>query len=107
MAEVCDYGEWKTGMKMEGIIFSSTSIGNKAGAGLGSAVLGWLLAFAAYNGQAAVQSAHTIAVEKAAMAFPPLLCNLFILFCLSLCNLDKIMPEIQKALQKGTNKNDK
>lgn len=99
LAEVCDYGEWKTGFKMEGIIFSSTSIGNKAGAGIGSAILGWLLAFAAYDGQLAVQSAHTIAVEKAAMAFSPLLCNLFILLCLFLCNLDKIMPDIQKELR--------
>ncbi|WP_059066381.1 MFS transporter [Mediterraneibacter massiliensis] len=103
LAEVCDYGEWKTGMKMEGIIFSSTSIGNKAGAGLGAAILGWLLAFAAYDGQLVAQSAHTIAVEKAAMAFSPLVCNLLILLCLSLCNLDKIMPEIQKTLRKEKN----
>lgn len=101
LAEICDYGEWKTGLKMEGIIFSSTSIGNKAGAGIGSAILGWLLFFAAYNGQLAVQSAHTVAVEKAAMAFSPLLCNLLILLCLFLCNLDKLMPTIQKELGKN------
>lgn len=49
IADACDYGEWKTGIRSEGLLASSQSIGSKIGIGFGSALTGWILAFAGYN----------------------------------------------------------
>ena len=50
VADVIDYGEWKTGVRLDGLTNSATSFGMKVGAGLGSALVGWGLAWAAYDG---------------------------------------------------------
>lgn len=42
-ADIVDYGEWKTGIRSEGLINSCTSFGMKVGIGLGSAVGVWIL----------------------------------------------------------------
>ena len=60
VADVIDYGEWKTGVRLDGLTNSATSFGMKVGAGLGSAITGWGLAWAAYDGKLAVQTAETI-----------------------------------------------
>lgn len=98
LADICDFGTWKTGVKMEGIIFSATSVGNKAGSGFGSAILGWLLTFAAYNGALQVQSAYTISMERMIQAVTPIICYVIVFLCLKLCNLDKLTPVIRKEL---------
>lgn len=60
VAETSDY-TWRTqGVRIDGVMFSCSSIGVKLGGGIGSAVLGWLLAAGGYDGTAAVQSAGAI-----------------------------------------------
>ena len=48
MADVADYGEWKTGRRATGMTFSATTFGLKMGLSLGGALSGWLLAFFGY-----------------------------------------------------------
>ncbi len=45
MADVVDYGEWKNGVRCEGLTYSGASFGAKVGAGLGGAVVAALLAW--------------------------------------------------------------
>lgn len=60
VAETSDY-TWRTQKKrIDGVMFSCSSIGVKLGGGIGSAIVGWLLAWGGFNGQAAVQSASAI-----------------------------------------------
>lgn len=47
--DVVEYGNWKYGIRSEGLISSAQSIGSKIGIGIGSAFTGWLLAAAGYN----------------------------------------------------------
>ena len=54
--DVVDYNHWKHGIRIEGLTTSANSIGTKVGTGLGSAILGWLLAFSGYDGSLAVQT---------------------------------------------------
>ena len=56
VGDVADYGEWKTGMRLDGITQSASSLGCKVGTGLGSAFLGWGLAIGGYNAAVEVQS---------------------------------------------------
>ena len=60
VAETSDY-TWRTQKKrIDGVMFSCSSIGVKLGGGIGSAVVGWLLAFGKFDGTAAVQPASAV-----------------------------------------------
>jgi GPH family glycoside/pentoside/hexuronide:cation symporter len=58
MADAVDYGQYKTGIRITGLVYSSIVFFIKLGLALGGALAGWLLAF--YNYQAdVVQTAAT------------------------------------------------
>ncbi len=61
-ASTADYSYKKTGKKIDGLVFSSSSFGSKIGTGLGTAMTGWLLAAAGYVTGAAEQSAKVISM---------------------------------------------
>ncbi|MBC2607509.1 MFS transporter [Pelagicoccus albus] len=42
-ADTADYGEWKSGHRSTGLVFSASTMGQKVGWAIGSAVAGWLL----------------------------------------------------------------
>ena len=97
-SDVVDYGEWKTGVRSEGLINSCVSFGQKVGLGIGPALATWIMAFGGYDGTAAVQSQS--AVNSICFAFG-YLGAIFagimavVAFCM---NLDKYKPEIEKTL---------
>ncbi len=100
VADVIDYGEWKTGVRLDGLTNSATSFGMKVGAGLGSAITGWGLAWAAYDGKLAVQTAETIFGIKMVYTIVPAVLIVIGLIVLYFCNLDKIYPQIEEDLAK-------
>lgn len=104
VADVIDYGEWKTGVRLDGLTNSVTSFGMKVGAGLGSAIVGWGLAWAAYEGSLTVQTVSTIAGIKTIFTLVPALLIVIGLVFLFFCNLDKIYPQISKELEKRKEK---
>jgi glycoside/pentoside/hexuronide:cation symporter, GPH family len=53
MADVADYGEWKTGRRATAVVFSAIVFGLKAGLGFGGAIGGWLLSLYGYVPNAA------------------------------------------------------
>ena len=48
VGDVVEYGQWKTHVRQESLIFAGGSIGTKVGAGLASAAMTGLLTFAGY-----------------------------------------------------------
>lgn len=99
VADVIDYGEWKTGVRLDGLTNSATSFGMKVGAGLGSALVGWGLAWAAYDGTLAAQTAGTITGIKTVFTIVPAVLIAIGLITLFFCNLDKIYPQIAAGLK--------
>jgi glycoside/pentoside/hexuronide:cation symporter, GPH family len=99
VADVVDFGEWKTNIRIDGLTYSATSFGMKAGTGLGSALVGWILAYGNYNGSAAVQSASAILSMKVLYIYLPI--GLYILGFIALLfsNIDKIYPKIAIELE--------
>ena len=98
--DVVDYGEWKFGVRSEGLVMSGVSIGQKIGLGFGPAIAGWILAFGGYDGMAATQSASAIAAIKFAYTFLPAIIGVIILLvCLSF-NIDKYSAQMQEDLTK-------
>ena len=99
VADVIDFGEWKTGTRLDGLTNSATSFGMKVGAGLGAALVGWGLAWAAYDGSLAVQTATTITGIKMVFTVVPAVLIVLGMITLFFCNLDKIYPQIAAGLK--------
>ncbi len=70
MADVADYGEWKTGRRATGMTFSATTFGLKMGLSLGGALSGWLLAYFGYVA-GAEQTATALTGIKMMMSIIP------------------------------------
>lgn len=69
-ADCADYSELRTGNRATGLIFSSSSMSQKFGWAIGSAVTGWLLAYFGFQANA-VQSAEAINGIKMFLSFLP------------------------------------
>ena len=99
-ADIVDYGEWKSGIRADGLISSVTSFGQKVGTGLGSAIAVWMIGLAGYDGLAEVQSAQTIATIKFAFSyFGVILCVVLIIIQFFI-NLDRTIDQVQSDLAK-------
>lgn len=51
MADTIDYGHWKTGVRITGMIYSAVVFFIKLGVAIGGALAGWLLAFYGYQAE--------------------------------------------------------
>ncbi len=98
-ADIVEYGEWKFGVRTEGMIFSGSSFGVKVGTGIGGAVVAALLAWGKYIPGAATQTASAITAIKFAFIFCPLIGTSLIVICLIFMNsLEKKLPQIKTDL---------
>ena len=57
--DAVEYGEWKTGIRSEGLTFSSYTLAQKAASGIGSFLIGVMLTVVGYNSELAVQAVTT------------------------------------------------
>ena len=70
-ADIVDYQELKTGRRATGLIFSSSSMSQKFGWALGTAVTGWLLSAFGYNSVLVNQSAQALNGIRLMMSWLP------------------------------------
>ena len=100
-ADCADYSELKTGNRATGLIFSSSSMSQKFGWAIGSAVTGWLLAF--YGCEAnAVQGEEAIHGIRMFLSWLPAMGTVLSVIFISL------YPLSEKEMRKVTNQlNDK
>ncbi|MBM6588845.1 MFS transporter [Brevibacterium sp. RIT 803] len=99
LADTMEYGEWKTGIRIEGLIYSGASMGIKVGTGLGSALIGWGLAASGYAGDQATQSAESVTMISNLFIWVPTLVSVLMAVLLYFFKLDKQYPQILKELQ--------
>lgn len=97
-ADCADYSELKTGNRATGLIFSSSSMSQKFGWAIGSAVTGWLLAFYGFEANM-VQSAQAIHGIKMFLSWLPAVGTILSVVFISLYPLsEKRMREITNQL---------
>ena len=89
VSDTIEYGEWKTGYRTEGLINSASSFGFKVGNGLGSAMLGWILALGGYAEKAVAQSASALTAINALFIYIPVLAAVLIVAIMCFYKLDK------------------
>ena len=101
VAETSDY-TWRTQkVRIDGLMFSCSSIGVKLGGGIGSAVVGWLLALGGFNGTAAVQSSGAINMIFFMYAVLPLIFGIAMAILVYLMKVEKANREWDEKHQKG------
>lgn len=98
-ADVVDYGEWKTGIRSEGLVNSCTSFGMKVGIGLGSAVCTWIIAAGGYDGTAAVQTEAAVNSIRFGYGYNGAIISGICLILCCMMNIDKYIKDIQEDLE--------
>ncbi len=98
IADSVEYGQYKTHLRLEGLIYSAASVGSKLGSGLMSAAFGWILSGAGYSGMSEVQSASTLSTISALFVWGPIVVWGVTAVILLFHKLEKQYPAIMKEL---------
>src|SRR5699024_327844 len=96
LAETIDYHEWKFGERVEGLLFSGYSFALKLGVALGSAFVGYALAWSGYD-PAAITSEATSMIRIVTFGIPIFLTAAQVIILL-FYKLEKFHPKIIKEL---------
>jgi len=108
LIDCMDYGEWKTGVRVEGLVASIANFASKVGGGVAAGLIGLVMGLAGYDGLAAVQSASANGAIVFLYNYLPLI--LFVvMFVLSLLyNVDSFRARMNEDLAKkhGENRNE-
>lgn len=99
LPDTIEYGEWKTGKRVEGILYSAGSMGQKAGYGFGAAVLGWIMGAAGYDGLQDVQPDSAISAIGAVFIHIPAVLFVVLIVLFAFYKLERIYPTVEKDLQ--------
>ncbi len=98
IATCSEYTFLKTGRRVDGTMYSCTSLGTKLGGGIGTAIAGWLLAYSGYVGGAAEQTASCINMLHIMYLWMPMVLNLLITLILTRLNVEKANEELRASI---------
>lgn len=93
-----EYGEWLYGKRIIGMTNSVSSFGGKIGAGIGTAMIGWILTFGNYNGALSVQPNSAVQMILVLCIHLPLVLFILMYIILRKYDLDEKYPEILEEL---------
>ena len=96
IAEASENTWLRTGKRIDGLMFSCTSLGVKVGGGLGTALSGWLLAASGYDGDLKVQPESAIQMIYVMYVWLPLVANALILFLLMRLDVEKVNTRLKE-----------
>lgn len=96
IATCSEYTFLTHGKRVDGTMYSCTSLGTKLGGGIGTALAGWLLALSGYVGGAAEQTASTMNMLHIMYLWMPMIFNLLITLILTRLNVEKANEELRK-----------
>ncbi|WP_457808190.1 MFS transporter [Kushneria sp. EE4] len=99
LGDTVEYGEWKTGIRNEGMVYSGGSMGIKVGSGLGTALIGWILAMGGYVGGGDAQTDAALFSIQALFIYLPLAICVLIIVLMLFYDLDKRYPKIIQDLK--------
>lgn len=97
--DTIEYGEWKTGTKVQAVLFSAKCVAEKLGQGLMTSLFGFFLTAVGYDGNLAAQPESAVLGIEKFFKFAPLVAIAVILLICMGWKLDDEMPQIQKELE--------
>lgn len=97
IASCSEYTYLKTGKRIDGTMYSCTSLGVKIGGGLGTAIAGWMLDLSGFiNGDMAVQPESCINMMCFMYLWLPFILDLIITVILSFMNVEDANRRLQE-----------
>lgn len=99
LSDTVEYNDWKFGIRAESLVFSANSIGAKIGSGIGSAILGWVLAAFGFVSSSATQPASAITGIRVIFLYVPLAVFAVMFVILLFYKLDKEYGTIIKEME--------
>jgi GPH family glycoside/pentoside/hexuronide:cation symporter len=96
--DTIEYGDWKTGIRSEGLVSSMASLATKVGTGIGSALIGWILAAGSYIAGAAIQGSSAVRAIQMCFIYIPAFLAILIVVLLWFFKLDEVYPKIMQEL---------
>ncbi|MEY8354760.1 cytidylate kinase family protein [Lachnospiraceae bacterium 54-53] len=99
--DAIEYGHWKKGLRVEGLMFSSVCMGQEIGSGLTVAAMGAVLSMAAFDGSkatAAEQTVEAISAIKGFYLYAPIIIWVIMLLITACYKLDKVYDRMMKEL---------
>lgn len=99
IADCAEFGQWKTHVRQDGMIFSAASVGSKIGGGLSSAGIGLLMDSVGYDGLAATQSPATLNMIQGICMYAPIIFSVVIVILCMMYKLDKLYPTVIAELR--------
>lgn len=98
LTDSIDYGEWKYGIRSDGLAFSVSSFAGKIGMGLGAGLIGWILAAGNYDATLATQRPQAMAAINALFVYGPAICAALTIVSILFYSIDKQLPQIRAEL---------
>ena len=99
IASCSEYTYLRTGKRVDGTMYSCTSLGVKLGGGLGTAIAGWLLAASGFDKNLAVQTESCMQMLYFMYLWIPLIINLVITLVLSRMNVEGANEKLKEQLR--------
>ncbi len=96
IASCSEYTYLTQGKRVDGTMYSCTSLGVKIGGGIGTAVVGWLLEFSGYVSTNAVQPQSALQMMQFMYLWLPFIFNVLIMLVLSRMNVEDANEKIKK-----------
>ncbi|WP_313639391.1 MFS transporter [Paenibacillus sp. FSL K6-0276] len=103
MADTVDYGEWKSGVRAQGLLYSAASFGVKVGMGLGGALGGVILSMGGYVANSTAQSDSALAAISFNYLWAPIIGQIIMITLLLFYRLDKDQPVMMRELEERRN----
>ena len=98
IAEASEYTYLTKNKRIDGMMFSATSLGVKIGGGGGVALSGWLLAASGYVGGAAVQSASALNMLHFMYLWMPAIIAALIIFLLTRLKVEQANNKLRQEM---------
>lgn len=99
LIDCMDYGEWKTGIRVEGLIASIANFASKLGQGVAAGLIGIVMGMAGYDGTLEVQSASANAAIVGLYNWLPLVLFIVMFILAAMYKMDEIRPQMKADLE--------
>ena len=102
IAYCSEYTTLTTGHRIDGMMFSCSSLGIKIGGAFGTAICGWLLDATGYVENAVNQSAATVGMLHFLYLWMPIIISVAVFFLISLLRVEKANEKLLEAKEDKT-----
>ncbi|MBT2695906.1 MFS transporter [Bacillus sp. ISL-40] len=103
IADTVDYGEWKSGVRAQGLLMAASTFGVKFGMGLGGAIAAWIMSLGGYVANQQQSSSALFAIEFN-FVWIPLICYIIGIVAVLFYRLEKEEAKMIQDLEEKHSK---